>query len=85
MQTGLRNHSSTETTPVSYLRFPLLSLIYGLTTGKLICACARSQFRNTGGGESWKSKFMNESADVIVQLPAELRVVCEETVYLLGW
>lgn len=23
-------------------------------------------------------KFMNENADVIVQLPAELRVVCEE-------
>lgn len=33
--------------PGSYLLRYLLSLIYGLTNGKLICAGARSQLRNT--------------------------------------
>lgn len=46
MQISMRNSGSIETTPESYLLYDLLSLIYGLTDGKLICAQARSQLRN---------------------------------------
>lgn len=69
--------------PASYLLFYLLSLIDGLTDGKLICASARRQLRNTEGEKGFrKIKFMNGNADIIAQLPAELLRVREETVSL---
>lgn len=67
------------------LLFYLRSLTYGLTDGELICACARSLLRSTEQEKRFgRTEFMNENADIIVQLPAELRVVYKETVHLWG-